>query len=309
MLRPQIWHIDRTCADLENFGLPKEVTDRCCADTLRVIERAAKHGVDQRTPDWHAIRKKLAITGTGLNTIIGTNKYETREALLLEKLGRKPNPFFGNEATVHGAAYETEALQRLCDARGVHCFELGLMTHSEYEEFGGSPDGLTEDGWLVEIKCPLRRRIVRGKIPEYYSMQPQFYMWLLGLHRALFVQYKPACVFGREVFDVTEVARDDDALDRAIAMGHVFASQLREIRASGTLPDFLRSYIRDTVRTSVHESERAFVDLTGTAVSVEEVLAPEAFESLYLNVPDDETGLLSSEVEAAWNRFLTDEEV
>lgn len=305
-LKPQIWHIDRSCLGLPNYGLPTEVTDRCCADTLRVIERAANYGVDQRTADWHAIRKKLAITGTGLNTIIGANKYETVHGLLAEKLGRKPNPFFGNDATVHGTAYETEALQKVCDMRGVHCFELGLMTHHEFEEFGGSPDGLTEDGWLVEIKCPLRRRIVPGKIPEYYTMQPQFYMWLLDLKRALFVQYRPAMNGRREYVDVTPVERDDAALDSAIAQGHLFAKRLRDIRESGVLPGDLRDFILKEVRESVKPSEERYSLVTGVDVSVEAMLAPEVFERLYLEVKEEDMPVCDG-LDDVWNQFLLGE--
>lgn len=37
--------------------------------------------------------------------------------------------------------------------------EIGLHPHPVYNWLGGSPDGITESGKLLEIKCPMMRAI------------------------------------------------------------------------------------------------------------------------------------------------------
>jgi hypothetical protein len=41
------------------------------------------------------------------------------------------------------------------------------MKNSEYEFFGASPDGISEVGVMVEIKCPYKRKpLLNPYIPE-----------------------------------------------------------------------------------------------------------------------------------------------
>jgi hypothetical protein len=59
-----------------------------------------------------------------------------------------------------------------------------------YNWLGGSPDGITESGKLLEIKCPLRRKIT-DEVPEHYMPQLQLLMEILNLEECDFIQYKP----------------------------------------------------------------------------------------------------------------------
>ena len=55
----------------------------------------------------------------------------------------------------------------------VHIF--GIIQNKNIEHFGASPDGITDLGIMVEIKCPFSRQIKKDFIPEkyYYQMQGQ----------------------------------------------------------------------------------------------------------------------------------------
>jgi hypothetical protein len=88
--------------------------------------------------------------------------------------------------------------------------ELGLCPHPVESWLGGSPDGVTESGKLVEIKCPPQRAIIPGEVPEHYMPQLQLCMEILDLESADFIQYKPAATnWPRpEEFDVVNVPRD-----------------------------------------------------------------------------------------------------
>src|SRR6056300_1047388 len=88
---------------------------------------------------------------------------------------------------------------------------LAFFMKSAVEKWlGGSPDGVSESGKLVEIKCPPQRAIIPGEVPEHYMPQLQLCMEILDLEEADFIQYKPAETnWPRpEEFDVVTVKRD-----------------------------------------------------------------------------------------------------
>ena len=158
----------------------------------------------QKSDEWLALRGKM-LTASDAATAIGVNKYETPAGLLLKKCGLGEK-FMGNEATRHGEKYEDEA--RILYEEVVH--ELGLCPHPVEDWLGGSPDGVTESGKLVEIKCPPLRKIIPGEVPEHYMPQLQLCMEILDLESADFIQYKPAETNwpAPEEFDVVNIPRD-----------------------------------------------------------------------------------------------------
>ena len=67
--------------------------------------------------------------------------------------------FKGNEATQWGNQLESTALliyELLFDTK---CHELGILPDAEHDWLYISPDAITEDGFMVEIKCPLYRQL------------------------------------------------------------------------------------------------------------------------------------------------------
>jgi putative phage-type endonuclease len=130
------------------------------------------------------------LTASDAATAIGKNKYETPDSLLLKKCGLGV-PFFGNEATRHGEKYEDEARILYEERYGEVVHEIGLVAHPTEPWLGGSPDGVSESGKLVEIKCPPQRQIIPGEVPEHYMPQLQLCMEILDLEEADFIQYKP----------------------------------------------------------------------------------------------------------------------
>ena len=135
------------------------------------------------------------------------NKYEKPENLILTKCGY--NEFKGNAATEWGNKYEDEARQIYENMYNEKVHELGLLPHPGINFLAGSPDGVTESGRLVEIKCPLRRKI-EPDVPEHYMPQLQLLMEILDLEVCDFIQYKPSeLTFPRPYeFVVVSVERD-----------------------------------------------------------------------------------------------------
>ena len=160
----------------------------------------------QRSQEWLELRGNM-LTASDAATAIGVNPYEKPEDLILKKCGH--NKFHGNQATAHGNKYEDEARDKWCAQTGEVCHEIGLHPHPVYKWLGGSPDGITESGKLVEIKCPLKRKIT-PEVPVYYMPQLQLLMEILDLEEAVFIQYKPPELTwpSPSEFCVTEVKRD-----------------------------------------------------------------------------------------------------
>lgn len=95
------------------------------------------------------------------------NPYSSREEYVLKKCGHAE--FTGNVATSHGVKYEQVACDIYSRLKGVEVYDLGLVEHEKFKWLGASPDGITPNGTLIEIKVPYRR------IPKPY---PPFYYWV-----------------------------------------------------------------------------------------------------------------------------------
>lgn len=163
---------------------------------------------EQRSEAWLKLRGQM-LTASDAATSIGANKYQTPDDLIRKKCGLG-EPFTGNEATAHGTRLEPVACEMFEQKYGLKVYELGLIPHPDHPWLGGSPDGLTENNCLVEIKCPLRRRIERGVVPLCYEAQIQICMEIMDVESCYFVQYAPFDITfpAPEVFDVTIVPRD-----------------------------------------------------------------------------------------------------
>lgn len=110
----------------------------------------------------------------------------------------------GNAATEHGTRLEPIVREMYDQRFGKKTHEIGLVQHPQYPFLGGSADGITEDGILLEIKCPLTRKI-EPKVPKYYLPQIQLLLEILDFEECDFVQYKPG---PPEEFVVVRVKRD-----------------------------------------------------------------------------------------------------
>jgi putative phage-type endonuclease len=143
---------------------------------------------DQRSEAWLQLREGM-LTASDVATALGENHYETPDKLLMKKVLKLK--WSGNAATAHGTLLEPIA-RDLYDARyNKKSHEIGLVQHPVHKWLGGSPDGVTEDGMLIEIKCPLTRKI-ESKVPKHYMPQIQLLLEILDLEECDFIQYRPA---------------------------------------------------------------------------------------------------------------------
>ena len=171
-----------------------------------VVELCKNRGIPQRTPEWYAIRK-MGLTASDLAQARNMGAFGSREQLLRKKLGLEPDGVssFALETMDHGVLFEAMALRCYRARRQwVNVYDFGLMPHPTIRGFGASPDGITEWGRLIEIKCP-KSRPLKGEVPIYYYLQMQGQMAVTGLTETDYVETK------------IEVIDEDDflKLDRA----------------------------------------------------------------------------------------------
>jgi putative phage-type endonuclease len=143
------------------------------ANRARLTELRKLPLVPQRSPEWYELRKKR-ITASDTAQAIGQGKYGSRAQLIQRKVaeGLGHNvPFVSAAPMIWGTMFEDMA-QRCYSQymNDVHVYEFGCLPHPTCDFFGASPDGITELGTMIEIKCPWKRKMT-GEIPEHYHMQ------------------------------------------------------------------------------------------------------------------------------------------
>jgi putative phage-type endonuclease len=196
-----------------------------------VKDLIAREYDEQRSEAWLKLRGKM-LTASDAATAIGVNPYEKPVDLILKKCGHKK--FGGNRATFHGNKWEDVARDIYCEKYNEVAHEIGLYPHPTIDWLGGSPDGITESGKLIEIKCPLSRKIT-PEVPVYYMPQLQLLMEILNLEEAVFIQYKPAEIAwpGPEEFVVTEVKRDREWFKEQLPVMDAFWKKVLWHRENG----------------------------------------------------------------------------
>ena len=192
----------------------------------RIQEIINRHYFEQRSPEWLALRENL-LTASDVASALGHNRYERPDDLLRKKVLK--TAWAGNAATEHGTRLEPVA-RDLYDAQtGRKTHEIGLVQHPKYPFLGGSADGVTEDGILVEIKCPLTRKI-ENKVPKHYMPQIQLLLEILDLDVCDFVQYRPG---PPDEFMITRVDRDRTWFDTHLATMQKFWDRVLATRENG----------------------------------------------------------------------------
>ena len=193
---------------------------------VQELFKIPKH--EQRSKEWFAERHQR-LTASDVATALGMNPYSSRADLIYKKCGGK-DVFKGNAATAHGQKWEDTAIRIYCEKYNDKSFEFGLLPHPTIPFLGGSPDGITAKGIVLEVKCPLGRQIIPGLGPSYYLPQVQIVMECTNLEVSHFIQYKPP---PNEVFDVTVVPRDRDWFARYFPVMDFFWREVTHYREIG----------------------------------------------------------------------------
>jgi len=170
--------------------------------------------IEQRTPIWYETRKGL-ITASDFAQALGEGKFGTQKELLVKKCGYEAEAAFNATCPPlkWGTMFEPVAGTIYTQRNGTELIEFGLLKHPTIQYFGASPDGVTENGIMVEIKCPFKRKI-NGEVPLQYYYQIQGQLDVCGLDECDFFE----CEFEEyDSFEDLEVW--DEAEDSGVAGG------------------------------------------------------------------------------------------
>lgn len=127
------------------------------------------------------------------------NPYSNKQQFAFEKYQQI---FKGSPATFWGQRYESIASDIYSLMNKVKVLEFGLISHETLDWLAASPDGITEEGIMLEIKCPYRRKIT-GIPPLYYYQQVQIQLEVTDLDYCDFLEIE-----FREVLSMTEFLDD-----------------------------------------------------------------------------------------------------
>lgn len=138
----------------------------------------------QRTPEWYKMRDTM-ITASDWAAILGESEYSNKNKVLLKKCGE--DTFYTSKAIEWGVKYEKVATMIYELRNNIEVLEFGVLRHPTIHHLGASPDGITRDGIMLEIKCPMSRTIT-GEPPKYYWCQVQGQLEVCELDRCDFLE-------------------------------------------------------------------------------------------------------------------------
>ena len=233
--------------------------------------------MEQRTPEWHE-KRKGRITGSRVGAILGMSPWQkpadVLRAMVREYHGAETE-FTGNPATDHGNNNEQRALLAFMRESGLQVEQCGFFPYGEL--MGASPDGLTDDGGVLELKVPFGLRNEQDAkfkpLSEqmHYSCQVQMEMLAAGRSHAYFAQY---------------VAPKGDPLS------HDYVPEQMKIERAEADPEWLDRNL---------PAISAFY-----ALYVEELNNPEHLEPLRVVIDTPEAGELITELDAVRQRQKAD---
>ena len=130
--------------------------------------------IKQRSEEWYNIRNDL-VTASDMGQALGVGKFGTVRDFYVKKSGYENDQFCTFPALEWGVKYEPVATKLYEKRQCTKVHDFGLLKHPTVSFFGASPDGITDQGVMLEIKCPYSRKIDGSKIIDqyYYQMQGQ----------------------------------------------------------------------------------------------------------------------------------------
>lgn len=190
----------------------------------------------QRSPEWHAQRVGR-ITGSRVGAILCLSPWQKPDDVLREMVREHhgaESEFSGNPATDWGNRHETQALLCFMRQTGLQVEQCGFFAYGD--RMGASPDGLTSDGGVLEIKVPygLRKGGEFKPLAEqpHYMAQVQMEMLATGRNHAYFAQYRAphgdplSHDYVPEQISIERVEHDAVWIDRVLPELDVFYKRL-----------------------------------------------------------------------------------
>lgn len=133
--------------------LDTDMSDGHMHPVVRELMQEQQEVAVQEGDAWHRLRR-WKITGSVLAAVLNLNPYCSRKEQMNKKLGVGPE-FKGNFMTAYGTRMEDVCAEKYAEKTGKKLYCYGFKTHPQFQFLGASPDRISHDGIMVEIKCPV----------------------------------------------------------------------------------------------------------------------------------------------------------
>ena len=166
--RSKLWH------NLRNVALSASEIASCLTFTPEVCEDYIKQC---NVPDFKIDGKCCS-------------HFDTKEDFIVNKCRAffGENVFIDSIFTLWGKKYEEIAARLYRITFDTQVLEFGSLVHPRLKWLRCSPDGITSDGTLVEIKCPFKRKIKDGIVPFHYYLQCMLQLEVCDLETCDFLE-------------------------------------------------------------------------------------------------------------------------
>lgn len=194
----------------------------------------------QGSKEWYKARIGR-ITGSTVGAILGLSPWQKPadviRAMVREYHGAETE-FKGNPASDHGNMHEQRAMLAFMRETGLSVEKCGFFPYGD--RMGASPDGLTSDGGVLELKVPYSLRNGGEFKPladqPHYAAQVQMEILATGRTHAYFAQYRApkgdplAPDYVEEAISIERVEADphwiDNNLDAINAFYQMYLAEL-----------------------------------------------------------------------------------
>ena len=161
--------------------------------------------IEQRSKEWYTARNGL-ITSSDHGQALGVGKFGNVRDVFVKKSGYEVVEFPSFIPSLEwGVRYEPVATAVYEARLNTKVHEFGLLKHPKIPFYGASPDGITSQGVMLEIKCPFKRKI-DGKVVDQYYYQMQGQLEVCDLDECDFLE----CAF-HEYLDEVDFDQDWNA--------------------------------------------------------------------------------------------------
>ena len=231
---------------------------------------------EQKTAEWLEARRG-ALTASVFGAACNHAEYGNPLSLFQDKCTTFPEPIrapMALEAMAWGVKYEDAATHRFEQETGHIVYDFGLLMHWELVQMKpehtpmhdwyrmvhseerpesitaeqwsricdlrwlkGSPDGITEDGHVIEIKCPFSE-YDPDHIKDMYMWQLLLNMAIAGADKGYFIQYRPReGVFFSEQYSCVEIEMPPGWFEEERKKAYELCwSKIEHFKRTGTIP-------------------------------------------------------------------------
>lgn len=152
---------------------------------------------DQGTTEWNQHRIG-SIGGSCIKSLMAKGQYKSRTTLLYQLAGEilsgEKHQIRQTPDMSRGLLLESEARDAFEFISGLEVEQVSLIKRAKHLHV--SPDGLTSDNGILEIKCPLAsthvKYLVENRAPIEYIGQIQYSLFITGRPHCYFFSYHPS---------------------------------------------------------------------------------------------------------------------